>query len=210
MAIYRFQGFTGRTSEWKLQVTQTLSVLGISGSLRKRSYNTGLLRAARSLSPDGMEISIFDIAPIPLFNADKLAQGEPVSVLEFKARIAAADALLIATPEYNHSIPGVLKNALDWASRPRNLSPFRGKPVALVGAGGSSGTIYAQQHLHTIAEALGMQVLPAPSLLIARAWEKFDPAGNLSDEHTRQELAGVLAGLAAWTLTLQPQEKILA
>lgn len=191
-------------------MTQPLSVLGISGSLRKNSTNTGLLRAAQALAPEGMEISIFDLAPIPLFNADKLAQGEPVSVLEFKARIAAADALLIATPEYNHSVPGVLKNALDWASRPRSLSPFRGKPAALIGAGGSSGTAGAQRHLHTIAEALGMLVLPSPRLLVARSWEKFDSSGDLVDVQTRRELASVLAGLTEWTMRLQINEKILA
>lgn len=180
-----------------------LTVLGISGSLRQRSVNTALLQAAADLAPAGMQITQFDLAPIPLFNADLLAEGEPAAVLEFKNSIEQADALLIATPEYNHSIPGVLKNALDWASRPRNGSPLRDKPLAIIGAGGSSGTRHAQRHLREISLALGMLPLDEPRLLVSRAWEKFDSHGRLADEAARQRLTAVLAALGAWTLEVQ-------
>lgn len=181
----------------------SLKVVGIAGSLRQRSLNSALLRAAAELAPTGMQVEHFDLAPIPLFNADLLAAGEPQPVLEFKTAIQQADAVLIATPEYNHSIPGVLKNALDWASRPRRESPLRDKPLAIVGAGGSFGTLQAQNHLREIALALGMQTLTRPQLYVSHAWEKFDPQGNLTDEPTRQRLAEVLTALARWTIRLQ-------
>lgn len=182
-----------------------LTVLGISGSLRQRSVNSALLQAAADLAPARMQITQFDLAPIPLFNADLLAEGEPASVLEFKTRIEQAHALLIATPEYNHSIPGVLKNALDWASRPRHGSPLRDKPLAIIGAGGSSGTRHAQRHLGEIGLALGMRPLDEPRLLLSRAWDKFDARGRLADEASRQRLTAVLAALAAWTLEVQAE-----
>lgn len=191
---------------------KNLKVLGISGSLRQRSLNSALLQAAAELAPIEMQIEIFDLAPIPLFNADLRLEGEPQAVVEFKARIQKADAVLIATPEYNHSIPGVLKNALDWASHPRSESPLREKPLAMMGAGGSFGTLQAQNHLREIALALGMQALNRPQLYIARAWEKFDSQGCLTDEATRQRLAALLEALAHWTLRLQaevPAETLL-
>jgi chromate reductase len=184
-----------------------ITVLGISGSLRQRSLNTALLQAAAELAPAGIRLEHFDLTPIPLFNADLLAEGEPQAVVDFKARITQAHALLIATPEYNHSIPGVLKNALDWASRPRSTSPLRGKPLAIIGAGGSSGTLHAQRHMHDIAVALGMQPMEAPRLLLERAWEKFDAQGRLSDEAARQRLAAVLEGLADWNTSLLTEIK---
>src|SRR5438105_1890059 len=109
-------------------------VLGIAGSLRRASYNRGLIRAAREVAPQGMEISAFDLLPVPLYNGDVEAEGDPEPVRDLKERIRAADALLIAAPEYNYSIPGVLKNAIDWASRPPSDSALRHKPIALMGA----------------------------------------------------------------------------
>ena len=120
---------------------QPIRVLGFAGSLRKASFNAGLLRAAQEMLPDGMALEVFDLLPIPLYNADVEAHGFPEAVTRFRERIAAADALLIATPEYNYSIPGVLKNAIDWASRPPGNTPLDGKTVALMGASpGMMGT----------------------------------------------------------------------
>jgi len=125
-------------------------VLGISGSLRKASYNTALLRPASELLPRGMTLEVFDLSSIPLYNDDVRALGFPKPVQEFRSRIAAADALLIATPEYNFSIPGVLKNAIDWASRPPD-PPLDGKPLAIMGAStGNFGTVRAQMHLRQV------------------------------------------------------------
>jgi chromate reductase len=180
-----------------------IHVLGFSGSLRKGSFNTALLRAAVELLPEGMTLEIFDLSPLPFFNSDLEAQGTPEAVKNFKARIAAADALLIATPEYNYSIPGVLKNAIDWASRTPKDSPLNGKPVAMTGAGGMFGTVRAQMHLRQIALHNGMLVLAKPEVYVARASEKFDTAGRLIDEPTRQRLRELLEALAAWTRKLR-------
>lgn len=184
-------------------MTEQSLVLGISGSLRKNSNNSGLLRAASELLPEGMSLEIYDIAAIPLYNNDLVAEGLPPSVQEFKTRIAAADALLIATPEYNYSIPGVLKNAIDWASRPPNESSFPGKPLAIMGAGGVMGTSRAQSHLRQIASGLNMLALNKPEVMVQRAWEKFDQDGNLTDESTRKQVKDLLAALQEWTLRLK-------
>jgi len=179
-------------------------VLGFSGSLRKGSYNSALLRAASEVLPEGMSLQIFDLSPIPLYNADVEAAGVPEIVGNFKARIAAADALLIATPEYNYSIPGVLKNAIDWASRPPNASPLNGKPLAIMGASnGPGGTIRAQMHLRHVCVFTNMLPLNKPEVRIIRAAEKFDAEGLLTDEATRKELRALLEALAAWTRRLR-------
>ncbi len=153
-------------------MTSPIRVLGFSGSLRKGLYNTALLRAASELLPEGMTLGIFDLSPIPLYNGDVEVAGAPESVQNFKARIAAADALLIATPEYNYSIPGVLKNAIDWASRPPKDSPLNGKPLAMMGAGGLLGTVRAQMHLRDILLHNNVLVLNKPEVYVARAAEK--------------------------------------
>lgn len=184
-------------------MTEQIHVLGISGSLRKSSNNTGLLRAANELLPAGMSLEIYDISAIPLYNNDLLAEGLPPAVQEFKARIAAADALLIATPEYNSSLPGVFKNAIDWASRPPNESSFPGKPLAMMGAGGVMGTSRAQNHLRQIASGLNMLALNKPEVMVQRAWEKFDQHGNLTDDATRQQVKALLLALRDWTLRLR-------
>jgi len=184
-------------------MTEQTHVLGISGSLRKSSNNTGLLWAASELLPAGMSLEIYDISAIPLYNNDLLAEGLPPAVQEFKARIAAADALLIATPEYNSSLPGVLKNAIDWASRPPKESSFTGKPLAMMGAGGVMGTSRAQAHLRQIAGGLNMLALNKPEVMVQRAWEKFDQHGNLTDDDTRQQVKDLLLALRDWTLRLR-------
>jgi chromate reductase len=179
-----------------------LQVLGISGSLRKKSMNTALLRAAQELLPDSMWLEIFDLAPIPFYDGDVEALGFPEPVRELRSRIAAADALLFATPEYNYSVTGVLKNALDWASRGPN-SPLLDKPVAMMGAGGGAGTALSQMHLRQICVHNNMHPLARPQVLFARARDKFDADGNLVDEEARARIRELLIALAAWTRRLR-------
>jgi chromate reductase len=179
-----------------------INVLGFAGSLRKGSYNRGLLRAAQEVVPENMRLEIFDLALIPLYNND-IEANPPQAVLDFKARLAAADALLIACPEYNYSISGVLKNAIDWASRPPKESPLNGKPVAIIGAGGGLGTARAQYHLRQVAVFTNMFPLNKPEFMVPRAWEKFDASGNLSDEGLKERLAKVLVALVEWTWKIQ-------
>lgn len=179
-----------------------IKVLGISGSLRKNSTNKSLLKAAVELKPGNMEIGIFDISDIPLYNEDIQAAGDPEPVKLFKKKIAEADALLIVTPEYNYSIPGVLKNAIDWASRPVADSPLNGKPMAMMGAGGRMGTVRAQTHLRQIAVYTNMLTLNKPEVLIADTREKFDKEGNLTDERSKQQVIKLLDAFVKWIIQL--------
>jgi chromate reductase len=181
----------------------SLSFLAVAGSLRRASYNRGLVRAAIELAPAGTRVTAFDLGEIPLFNADVEALGDPAPVAAFKDAIARADALLIATPEYNHCVPGVLKNAIDWASRPARRSVLTGKPVAVIGAStGRGGTARAQAHLRDGLSYTNGYVLPLPEVLVDLAAGKFDDQGNLVDEGTRGEVRDVLVALAAWTRRL--------
>ncbi|HUC62141.1 MAG TPA: NADPH-dependent FMN reductase [Alphaproteobacteria bacterium] len=182
--------------------TRRLKVLGVCGSLRKGSFNRMALNAAIELAPPGLEIETFEIAPIPPYNEDLRAAGFPPAVEEFRARIKAADALLIATPEYNFSIPGVLKNAIDWASRPPD-QPFNGKPVAILGSSpGGVGTARSQQHLRQVCTFLNMYPVNKPEVLIGAAASKFDAAGKLTDEATRGFVKDLMVALEAWTRRL--------
>lgn len=178
-------------------------VVGFSGSLRKGSYNTGLLQAALQLLPEGMSLEVVDLSAIPLYNEDVLTAGIPPAVADFKSRIAAADALLIATPEYDYSIPGVLKNAIDWASRPVQGSPLNDKPLAIMGAGGMMGTSRAQYHLRQVAVFTNMHPLNRPEVAVTAARTKFDADGNLTDEPTRQAVGKLLVALGDWTRRLR-------
>jgi len=181
-----------------------LRVLGIAGSLRAGSFNRALLRAAQELAPEGMEIRAFDITPIPLYNGDVEARGDPEPVTALKAAIREADALLIATPEYNYGVPGVLKSAIDWASRPPDKTPLRGKPAAIMGASpGPHGTVRAQLQLRQTFVFTQTPALLAPEVLIARAHEKFDKEGGLTDEATRGYVRKLLEALRDWTLRLR-------
>ncbi len=182
---------------------RTLKVMGIAGSLRRGSYNRAALRAAVELAPAGLEIEIFDLAPIPLYNEDVRALGFPPPVEELRERIRAADALLFVTPEYNYSVPGVLKNAIDWASRPPD-QPFEGKPIAIMGASPSMfGTARAQYHLRQVFIYLDGLLLNRPEVMIASAGKKFDEHGRLTDETTRGFIRKLLEALEAWTRRLQ-------
>lgn len=182
----------------------TLKVLGISGSLRRGSYNSAALRAACELVPAGMVIEIFDgLRDIPPYDDDARQQGYPAPVQALRERITAADALLIATPEYNYSVPGVLKNAMDWASRPPE-QPFDGKPIAIMGASpGLLGTARAQYHLRQMFVYLNGLVLNRPEVMIGQAATRFDSAGRLTDEATRGFVQALLLALKAWTERLR-------
>jgi chromate reductase len=177
--------------------------LGFAGSLRRASYNRGLVRAAVELAPSGLIVDVFDLRDLPLYNQDVEDAGEPASVVAFKEAIARADALLVATPEYNHGVPGVLKNAIDWASRPRVTSPLRDKSVAVVGASpGNGSTARAQAQLRDAFVFTGACVMPQPELLIGAAASHFDEDGNLTDPALRASLLELMEALRAWTVRI--------
>ena len=182
----------------------TLTVLGIAGSLRRGSYNRALLRSARSLAPDDMRLDLFDLHDVPLYDADVEKQGDPEPVSALKRRIREADALVIATPEYQHSLPGVLKNALDWASRPPKDPPLRRMPIAMMGATpGRYGTARAQAELRKVLAYNDAIVLNRPEVLVANAGETFDETGELVDETARELVRELLASLGWWARLLR-------
>jgi chromate reductase len=187
-----------------------LKILGIAGSLRKGSYNRSALRAAAKLVPQGAHLETFDLDTIPPFNSD-LERELPYSVRAFKAAIQAADAILIVTPEYNYSVPGVLKNAIDWASRPYGDNAWDGKTVGVMGAStGLLGTVRAQYHLRQIFVFLNMFPVNKPEVMIAHADDKFDDDGNLTDQLTAQKIRELLEALVDWTKSLQSAKPVLA
>ena len=175
-------------------------ILGFAGSLRRASYNRGLVRAAAESAPSGIIVEVFDLDELPLYNQDVEDAGEPAAVGSLKAAMARSDALLVATPEYNHGVPGVLKNAIDWASRPRMTSPLKDKPVAVMGASpGRGSTARAQAQLREAFVFTGACVMPLPELLVAAAGEHFDQGGNLVDPAVRESLVELVEALHAWT-----------
>lgn len=176
-----------------------LRLVGFAGSLRRDSYNRALLLAAQQAAPAAMMIDLIEIGQLPFYNADVEKQGDPVAVAEFKAALEAADGLLIATPEYNDGIPGVLTNAIDWASRLPGRAPLAEKPVAVMGASPSQiGTARAQLHLRQLLNHTHARTLPPPELLIAKAHEKFDSQLRLTDESARGVLVTMLQRFADW------------
>jgi chromate reductase, NAD(P)H dehydrogenase (quinone) len=180
-------------------MNQKVHILGFAGSLRKQSYNKAILAAALEAIPDDASLEVFDLEGIPPFNQD-LELQPPDKVKEFKARIRAADAILIATPEYNYSIPGVLKNAIDWASRPYGDNAFDGKPVAVMGASiGTLGTARAQYDLRRSFVFLNMLPLNQPEVMVSFAQDKVDSKGRVTDENTRKKIKELLESLIAWT-----------
>lgn len=174
------------------------TILGIAGSLRRASFNAGLLRAAKDLAPQGVRIEQGEIADVPLYNGDLEAEsGLPAPVSRLQSQLAAADGLLLVTPEYNGSMPGVMKNVLDWMSRGEGLKAFAGKPVAVIGASpGGFGTVLAQNHWLTTLRALNTAPYFQGRLMVSRAGGLFDDNGNLTDEATRNQLADFIAGFA--------------
>ena len=189
---------------------QNFQVLGISGSLRKASFNSGLLRAAQEVSPEHMEITIFDIKDLPFFNSDVEALGDPASVQSLKTAIRDADAVLFATPEYNWGTSGALKNAIDWASRDGEERSLMGKPVTLIGAGGRAGTARAQMQLHETLAETGSVVMVKPGVLVqAFSPMRFDSEGDLIDEETRELLRRHLEEFGKWILRLSGPREIV-
>jgi chromate reductase len=180
-------------------MNQPLKILGIAGSLRNNSYNQAALRAARAVVPEGVVFEIFELTHIPQFNQDDELNAPP-KVIELKSKLRAADALLIVTPEYNHSIPGVLKNAIDWASRPYGDNAWAGKPATIMGAStGSFGTVRAQEHLRQILASLDVFVITQPQVLITKASERFSPEGELIEESTKEFTKQLLETLIQFT-----------
>jgi chromate reductase, NAD(P)H dehydrogenase (quinone) len=180
-----------------------LVILGLAGSLRKASYNRATLRAAQELVPEGARIDIADIDGLPGFNQDHEAQP-PEKVVELKKQIRAADAILFVTPEYNYSVPGVLKNAIDWASRPYGDSAWTGKPVAIMGASvGATGTARAQYHLRQMFVFLNMYPVNQPEVMISTAHKRFEADGKLTDETSQKLIRQLLEELVNWTKVLR-------
>jgi len=180
-------------------MSKPVRILGIPGSLRRESYNRAALRAATQLVPEGATIDIFELEGIPGFNQDE-EQNPPAKVVEFKQRIREADAILFVTPEYNYSVPGVLKNAIDWASRPYGDSAWNGKPAAIMGASiGAIGTARAQYHLRQMFVFLNMFPINQPEVMIGNAQERFDSQGNLTDDATKEFIRKLLQNLVDWT-----------
>ncbi len=178
-------------------------ILGFAGSLRKDSYNKALLRAALELLPEGVEMDTFDLEGIPPFNQD-LDGNPPQKVTDFKTKIRSADALLVATPEYNYSIPGVLKNAIDWASRPYGDNAFQEKTVAFMGASvGMLGTARAQYHLRQCCVFLQMHPVIDPEVMVPFVSDKVDSKGRFTDEKTRDKIKELIESLVIWTKRLK-------
>ncbi len=181
---------------------KTIKIIGFAGSLRKDSFNKALISAAKELVPKGAELEIFDLDGIPLYDQD-LENEMPKRVTEFKDAIRAADAVLIATPEYNYSIPGVLKNAIDWASRPYSDNVLKDKPAAIMSASGSMlGGSRAQYHLRQVFVFLDMHPINKPEVIVPFAQEKIGADGKLADPHTRDKIRELLETLVAWTIRI--------
>jgi chromate reductase len=186
-------------------MSEQINILGFAGSLRKDSLNRALLRAALEFVPPEAKLEIFELDGIPPFNQD-LESSVPVKVQEFKSKIKAADALLIVTPEYNYSVPGVLKNAIDWASRPPGDNSFDNKPAAIMSAStGILGGARAQYHLRQTLVFLNVHPVNKPEIFVTSAGQKFDSQGKLLDQKTGEFIAQLLGNLVTWTKTLQGQ-----
>ena len=185
----------------------TLRLLGVSGSLRRDSYNSALLRAATPLLPAGLTLELAELHGIPLYDGDLEAQGLPAAVHTFREAIRAADGVLIASPEYNSGVPGMLKNAMDWASRGKD-QPFAGKPVVLVSASpGGFGGVRAQLAWMPTLAVLGARSMHTPSFSLSNAGKAFAPDGTLADERTREQWRALLDAFAVWTRAQRPNTR---
>lgn len=177
-----------------------LRIVGLVGSLRAGSYNRMLYRAASELAPPSLALEEVEIGDLPLYNADlDLEEKRPEPVIRLRTAIAEADGVLIVSPEYNHTVPGLLQNAIDWSSRPGMRSPFRDRPVGFIGAsGGLIGTARGQQHLKLVLMSMLALPMPHPGILVTRAARHFDESGVLVDEPTREMLADYMTGFETW------------
>jgi chromate reductase, NAD(P)H dehydrogenase (quinone) len=184
-----------------------LRVVGIAGSLRSGSYNRALLRASQNFAPECMIVESFDLADVPLYNGDVEAQGDPQAVATLKQAVRAADGVLFVTPEYNHGVPAVMKNAIDWTSRPPENAVLAEKPVGVIGASpGITGSARGQSQLRQAFEFTNSFCMPQPELLVFRAHEKFDADGRLVDPATAERLGKYLAAFAGWIRRFVPEE----
>ena len=183
-------------------MAERIRIVGFSGSLRRGSFNSALLRLAPEVVPDGAELELVSLADIPFYNGDTEDAGMPPAVADFRAKLAGADALLISSPEYNSSVPAVLKNAIDWASRGPD-SPLAGKTAALMGGGGGFGGSRAQSHLRDVLRNTGVFELPAPAVQVRQIWNKFDENLELQDPRVRNRVAALLRALVSWTLAMR-------
>ena len=185
--------------------TTSLTIAGLAGSLRHDSFNRSLLMAAKQLAAPQLDIQVLDISEVPAYNQDLESIGVPDAVRRLRYEVKAADALLIATPEYNHSVPGVLKNVMDWLSRPPRASALEGKPTALMGAStGMMGTARAQDQLRQALVFTNSPTLLQPEVLLSYADRKFDSNGRLTDEDTRRVLVSFLQAFASWITRFAP------
>jgi chromate reductase len=192
-----------------IKMKTSLKVLAMAGSNRRYSYNRALLKASQNLAPGNLEIELYDLADIPMFNED-LESDPPAIVVEFKKRIAEADGLLFAAPEYNYSLSAILKNAIDWASRPAKASVLDMKPTGIMGGTiGMSGTIRSQQHLRQVALWTNMMDMKKPEVLVARVHEKFDKDLNLTDEPLREHLKKFLSAFENWISMVKNAESMI-
>jgi len=182
-------------------MSDEIRILGIPGSLRAGSFNRSLLGAAKELAPNKTRIEIFDLASIPLYNGDVEAAGDPPGVAAFKEAIRVSHGVLMATPEYNHGVPGVMKNAIDWASRPPQNSALNGKPVGIIGASpGMIGSARGQSQLRQAFAFTNSYCMPQPEILVSHAHEKFDAEGKLVDAKTAEFLGRYLVAFREWIL----------
>jgi chromate reductase len=179
-------------------MAEGLTILGLSGSLRAKSYNSAALRAAAGLAPAGVRVIEADISDLPLFNDDVRLSGYPPPAERLRRQVRDADGILLVSPEYNYSVPGVLKNAIDWVSRPPD-PPFSGKPAGIMGASnGIYGTARGQHHLRQVCHGVNLQVMTRPEVMIPKAGDKFDADGKLIDAHTHEVIVKFMAALAEW------------
>ena len=185
---------------------ERIKIVGMSGSLRRGSYNSALLRLAWKVIPEGAELQLVRLDDLPFYNGDVEDAGMPTSVAEFRAKLRAADAMLISTPEYNSSVPAVLKNAIDWASRGPD-SPLGGMTAALMGGGGGFGSHRAQSHLRDVLRNTGVFELPAPPVKVRQIWNKFDDNLQLLDPRVLEQVERLLQALVSWTLAMQHHQR---
>ena len=183
-----------------------IEIVALVGSMREHSYNRGLLRTAMLLQPEDVHIVEFPINSLPFFNPDHASGSSMPTVRDYREALQRADGLLVFTPEYTYSVPGLLKNALDWAGTPRGRSPLRGKPVGIASASiDRNGTVRAQMHLRQIFLSMGAVCLPEPEVYVTFAEDKFNHLGELTDQNARDQVKSLMEHMADWALLMRDQ-----